>query len=141
MSTVSFDMFMVEDAEKVLKNYKFALFTAVEPTKNGKDAIEFCKKAGIPFISSTKEKPFYNINELRDIITSNGVHCYNDEGNVFYYGNGFLGIHTVDDGEVKIKLPKKHIIRPLLEKDERQFESDTITFSAPKHTTKLFELL
>ena len=140
-SGIPFDMCLVEDAEKVINKYKCAIFTAPRPTENGKKAIELYQKSGIPYIASTEEKPFYDKNELRDFLVSSGVHCYNADGCVLYCGNGFIGIHTVADGETKIKLPKKYIIKSLLDAEKSEFETDTITITAPKHSTELFEIL
>ena len=105
---IPFDLCMVEDAEKILHKYKFAIFSAPLPSESGKNAVELCKKLNIPYLETSTEKHFYKKNELREILISNGVHCYNENNNVIYCGNGFLGIHTVNDGEVKISLPKKY---------------------------------
>jgi len=139
-SGIPFDMCLVEDAEKVINKYKCAIFTAPRPTEYGKKAMELYEKLSIPFVASTEEKPYYDTDELRDFLISSGVHCYNDTEAVFYSGNGFIGIHTVDDGETKITLPKKYKIRSLLDAENKEFETDTIVFNAPKHSTKLFEI-
>ncbi len=139
-SGIPFDMCLVEDAEKVINKYKCAIFTAPKPTECGKKAMELYEKLSIPFIASTEEKPFYDIDELRDFLISSGVHCYNDTEAVFYCGNGFIGIHTVNDGETKITLPKKHRICSLLDAENLEFETDIITVTAPKHSTVIFEI-
>lgn len=136
---IPFDTYMVEDAEKVIDKYRFAIFTAPVPSDSGKNAIELCKNLDIPHIISTLEKPFYSTVELRNILVSEDIHCYCDESCVVYCENGFLGIHTARDGEIKIKLPKKYRIKPLLD-IANEIETDTVVFSAPKHTTALFEL-
>ncbi len=141
ISGIPYDMCLVEDADKVIDKYKCAIFTAPRPTESGKKAIELYKKSGVPYILSTEEKPFYETDELRDFLVSSGAHCFNTQDAVFYCGNGFIGVHTVTDGETKITLPKKYKIRPLLDTKETEFISDTITFTAPKHSTRLFELL
>jgi hypothetical protein len=82
---------MVEDAKKVLHKYKSAIFTAPLPSESGKKAIELCKELNIPYIETTTQKAFFKKNELREILISNAVHCYNAQDNVIYCGNGFLG--------------------------------------------------
>ncbi len=139
-SGIPFDMCLVEDAEKVINKYKCAIFTAPRPTECGKKAMELYEKLSLPFIASTEEKPFHDIDELRDFLISSGIHCYNDTEAVFYWGNGFIGIHTVNDGETKITLPKKHKIRSLLDAENLEFETDTITVTVPKHSTVIFEI-
>lgn len=139
-SGIPFKQCMVEDAEKILSKYKFAIFTAPLPSESGKNAVELCKKLNIPYLETTTEKPFYNKNELRKILISNGIHCYNEHDNVIYCGNGFLGIHTINDGEVKIILPKKHKIKSLFGTDSPDCETDVITLNMKKHDTAIFEL-
>ena len=138
---IPFDMCLVEDAKEVINKYKCAIFTAPRPTENGKNAIEHYQKHSVPFIASTEDKTYYDINELRDFMVSLGVHCYNDNADVFYCGNGFIGIHKVDDGETKITLPKKYKIRPLLDAEKSQFEADTIIVTGPKHSTNFYEIM
>ena len=91
-------------------------------------------------METSTEKHFYKKNELREILISNGIHCYNEQDNVIYCGNGFLGIHTINDGEVKITLPKKHKIKSLFGTDLPDCETDAITFSMKKHDTAIFEI-
>ncbi len=141
ISGIPYDMCLVEDADKVLHKYKCAIFTAPIPTKSGVKAIELYDNAGVSYISLTEEKPFYETDELRDFLISSGVHCFNTQNAVLYCGNGFIGIHTTTDGETKITLPQKYKIRPLLDTKGTEFTSDTITFTTPKHSTRLFELL
>ncbi len=137
---IPFDLCMVEDAEEILHKYKSAIFTAPLPSEAGKNAIELCKKLNIPYIETTTEKSFYKKNELREILISNGVHCYNSENNVIYCGNGFLGIHTVNEGEVKISLPDKYKIKSLFGTDFSECETDVIVLNMNEHDTAIFEL-
>lgn len=95
----------------------------------------------MPYIAATEDKLFYETSELRNLLISNGVHCYNDDNNVVYCDKGFLGIHTTKDGNVKITLPQKAKIRPLLNAEAEEAETDKIEFYATKHNTYLFEIL
>lgn len=140
-SGIPFDTFMVEDAEKILENYKFAIFTAPYPSDIGSKALRLCKELNIPYYSASENNAFISTDELRKILVSVDVHCYNDDGCVVYCNKGVLGIHTVKDGEVIIKLPKKLKLRELLSETSSDFEAEEFTFTAPKHSTKLFEIL
>lgn len=137
---IPFDTYMVEDAKDVLEKYKFAIFSAPIPTKEGKRAIEICKSLEIPYFSSTAEKPHCSTPELRDILIKSGIHCYNTDNNVIYRGNGILGIHTKNDGETSISLPKKCRIKTILPVDMPEQVTDTISLNLPKHSTILFEI-
>ena len=137
---IPFEFCMVEDAEKVLHKYKAAIFPAVLLSESGKKAINLCEELNVPYIKITEEKTFYKKEELRGFLASAGVHCYNSDGHVIYCGEGFLGIHAVCDGEVKIYLPDKYVVRPLLGTDFTECETDEITIEMTRHGTALFEL-
>ncbi|MBR2957268.1 MAG: hypothetical protein IKC20_03360 [Clostridia bacterium] len=139
-SGIPFDLCLVEDAEKVIKNYRAAIFTAPLPTDSGRAAVELCKKLSIPYLHTSEEKPFYSVDELRDFLVSSGIHCYNSVGNVIYCGEGFLAVHSVNDGEVKITLPQKYKIKPLIGTDIDECETDELTLNMKKFDTAVFEL-
>lgn len=137
---IPFDIYMVEDAKAVLPKYKAAVFTAPVPSEAGKEAAEFCRSYGIPFIQVSEKELFNDITALRDFLISAGVHCYNDKGNVIYMGNGFLGIHSISDGTVNITLPKKFRITPLLGSHIPEQITDSVSLHMKKYETVLFEL-
>ncbi len=139
-SGIPFDLCLVEDAEKVLHNYRAAIFTAPLPTDSGRAAVELCKKLSIPYLHTSEEKPFYSVDELRDFLVSSGIHCYNSDGNVIYCGEGFLAVHSVNGGEVKITLPQKYKIKPLLGTDIAECETNTLTLNMKRYETAVFEL-
>ena len=137
---IPYDTYMTEDADKVLKNCKAAIFTAPVPSASGKAAVDLCKKLGIPYIAASEAKESYTAEEIRDFLVSSGVHCYNKDGCVIYCGNGILAVHTVSDDEIKITLPKKYKIKPLRNTEFTECETDTLLLNAPEHATLLFEL-
>lgn len=138
---IPFDLCMVEDAEKVLHKYKAAIFTAPLPSACGEKAVELCRQNNIPYISASTEKAFYGADELRTFLVKSGVHCYNSDGCVIYCGEGFLGVHTINDGKVKIALPQKYTVRPLLRTDFCECETDEILINMNKYDTAVFELI
>ena len=137
---IPFDTYMVEDAPEVMHKYKAAIFTTPVPSEAGTEAIELCRRNYIPCIIPTKDKFYYSTPELRDILITAGIHCYNDKNNVIYCSNGILGIHTKTDGETTIKLPGKYNTKALLGTDISQTETDLITLDMLKHDTILLEL-
>ena len=138
---IPFDLCMVEDAEKILGKYSAAIFTAPVPYESGKKAMELCEKLNIPCLHTTAEKPFYSTEELRDFLVSCGVHCYNADGCVVYCGEGFLAVHSVADGEVKVTLPKKYTVRPLFGTESEECETDSFAVDMNKYETAVFELI
>ena len=139
-SGIPFDMYMVEDAPKIIHKYKAVIFSAVRPTEAGLAAVELCKKQGIPYISVDKGDCFPSTDDLRETLVSYGVHCYNADACVIYCGNGILAIHTVIDREIKISLPQKYKIKPLTAVNSEAFASDEIIVNTFKHNTLIFEL-
>lgn len=138
---IPFDLCMVEDAQKIIHKYHTAIFTAPIPTEYGKKAVKLCEKHNIHIIKASKEKPYFTTNELREMLISSGVHCYNDKNNVVYVGGGYLGIHSVTDGEINIKLPKKFKVKALLGTDLPEMETNKFSLYMKKHDTVLFELI
>ncbi len=137
---IPFDLCMVEDAEKVLHKYKAAIFTAPLPSDNGEVAMSLCERMNIPYIKTTTEKTFYTEEEFRDFLIPSGVHCYNSDGHVIYCGEGFLGVHAVCDGEVRISLPEVFKVKSLLGVDFSECETNEIVIEMVKHDTAIFEL-
>ena len=137
---IPFDLCMVEDCEKIIDNYKTAIFTAPYPSEDGIKAINMCREKNLPYITITEDKTSFSVEELRDFLVCNGVHCYNNEGNVVYCGNGFIGIHAINDGDVKISLPGKYNVRQLLGTGFSYSTTDIISLYMKKHDTVLFEL-
>lgn len=138
---IPFDLCMVEDAENVIKKYRAAVFTAPIPSVSGKAAVDLCKNLNIPYIQTSTEKPFYNENELRSILIENGIHCYNLEGHVVYCGEGFIAVHSINCGEVKISLPAKYKVRPLLGTNTEENETDEVIIYMKEFDTAVFELI
>lgn len=139
-SGIPFDMIMVEDAPKVLHKYKAAIFTAPRPSAEGKAAVKLCKELSLPHISVEDENIYHSTNDLRAFLVASGVHCYNKDSCVVYCGNGILSIHTVNDTNTKLTLPRKYKIKPLSDATENEFTADEININAPKHSTVIFEL-
>ena len=137
---IPFDIYMVEDAPQVLHRYKAAIFSAPIPSDSGVRAVEICKQLCIPYIQSDTKKAFYNTDELRAFLVSQGVHCYNEDGCVIYCGNGILGIHTVSEGEAKIRLPKPFRVKGLFGAAETEYETDVIALNEQKHGTVIYLL-
>lgn len=137
---IPYDLYMVEDAESIIRNYKTAIFTAPLPSEIGKKAVEICENSEIPYIATSTEKVGYTTDELREFLVSNGVHCYNSDGNVIYCGNGFLGVHAKIDGEFKITLPQVLKIKELHGSENVKTEANEIVIDMKKYETLLFKI-
>jgi beta-galactosidase len=136
---IPYDIYMVEDAVKVAKKYKVAIFTAFEPSYKGLEAVEFCKNSGIEVISAQAREKHFTVDELRETLMLKGVHCYNSDGAVVYISKGFFALHTVKNGETKIVFPNKTKFKRI--DSEEIFESREIVLNLPKNSTEMFLLL
>lgn len=138
---IPFDMYSVEDAPEVLHKYKAAVFSAPLPSAAGEKALALCRKMSIPVICPDAHKHLYSTEELRAFLVGAGVHCYNADNNVVYCANGFLGIHTIREGEQIICLPQPCKVTPLFGTQLAECVTDRITLTLPKHATAVFRLL
>ncbi len=137
---IPFDFCMVEDCESVIEDYKAAVFTAPVSSASGIKAKKLCKTANVHYIETNPEKPYYSKDELMKFLISCGVHCYNDNGNVIYCGNGYLGVHAVSDGDIEIRLPAKYIVKSLLGTEFSSEETDIFHIFMKQYDTAVFEL-
>lgn len=138
---IPFDFCMTEDAQKIVGDYKVAVFTAPVSSDTGKNAKEHCKLKNVPYIEVSPEKPYFTKEELCGFFEDCGIHRYNGDGHVIYCGKGFLGIHSVKDGDVKISLPRRYKIKPLFGTDFTECESDKIKIYMKQFETAVFELI
>ena len=135
-----YDMFLVEDAEKVLKGYTAAVFPFPIPSETGQTAIELCKKFKIPYLAATPEHPRLDVEEIHDFAVRSGVHIYSNEPDVIYAGNGYLALHSACGGEKEITLKEKFKITPLLSTKADMVISSTVKFRIEDNETAIFEL-
>ena len=137
---IPFKQCMVEDAVEVLPRCRAAIFTAPLPSESGKAAIELCQQLQIHCLVSTKSKASFSTAELREFLVANGIHCYNSDGCVVYCGNGYLGVHAVFSGDVRIALPGQYTVKPLLGPNTFSLNNQALTVTMQQHDTVLFEL-
>ena len=137
---IPFDLYLATDAADVISGYSAAIFPSPVPSENGRKAIELCERMNIPHLRLSEEKTHFTVDELRDWLTANGIHCFNPHGNTIYCGNGYVGIHTSAEGETEIRLPEKFRIKPLLSDSDDTYISDRIIINAKKFDTFVFEL-
>ena len=137
---IPFDFCMTEDAQKVIADYKVAVFTAPISSESGKIAKSICQSMNFPFIETTPEKPYFSKEDLSEFLVASGAHCYNSDGNVIYCGNGYLGIHSAKEGIVDVSLPGKYIVKPLLGTDLPEIEADSLSIDMKQYDTVFFEL-
>ncbi len=137
---IPFDLYSVEDAERVIDKYSAAIFPFPRMSEAGKEALRICREKNIPVLCSTEEKNVFTVKELRDFLVSKGIHCYNTNNSVIYLGSGYLGIHSSIEGIHKISLPEKFYVKTLFGFDSREEFTEKIVLNMKKYETALFEL-
>ena len=140
LTGIPFDLYLATDAADVISGYSAAIFPSPFPSENGRKAIELCERMNIPHLRLSEEKTHFTVDELRDRLTENGIHCFNPHGNTIYCGNGYVGIHTSAEGETEIRLPEKFRIKPLFSDSDDTYMSDRIIINAKKFDTFVLEL-
>ena len=153
----SYDLFLRTDLDAIPTNqYKMVWFMGLlHLNADEKLKIEKWQKQGVTVIwtdaNGTKiytkndDEPVFfdgklkwSATELRELWQKSGVHIYNDTDDVFYIGNNWLGIHTINGGERTLHFPfEVQVIDPL--KDEILANSTTVLKLKlnPKSTTLL----
>ena len=139
-SGIPFDLYLVNDAADVISEYKAAIFPSPIPSECGRNAIDLCRRMNIPCFILNEKKTYFTIDELREELCGLGIHCYNSGNNVIYCGNGYVGIHTAQEGSTEIRLPEKFRITPLFSDNNDTYITDRIRIDAKKFDTFVFEL-
>ena len=137
---VPYDIFMAEDAERILKNYKAAIFPMPATSDTGKRAMKLCDKMGIPYLSATAEHPSLTVAELCDFYRSCGVHFYTDENDVVYAGNGYVALHSSVGGKKRLHLPERHDVSAIFGSSLSKTATDEVEFDLEENATALFEI-
>lgn len=137
---VPYDSCMVEDAERVLSNYKAAVFLFPLPSEAGKHAMSICEKMGIPYISSTSDHYALTVDEIREFYKANSIHIYAKEQEVVYVGNGYVGLHSAVGGTKRLHLPRICTVSSIFGADLPIQTTDCIEFELKENATALFSV-
>ena len=137
---VPYDIYMVEDAERVLRNYKAAVFPMPISSDAGKKAMELCEKMGIPYIAATVDNYHITVEKLTKFYKNNGIHSYTDENDVVYVGNGYVGLHSASSGKKRLILPDRYTVSPVFGTDFSEKTTDMIEFNLKENATALFSV-
>ena len=152
----SYDLYLRSDVDAISTDqYKVVWLMGLLQLNAAEEArIEEWQKQGITVIwTNAKGTKIYRKNEepvfldgklkwsaaqLRELWRKSEVHIYNDTDDVFYIGNNWLGIHTINGGERTLRFPfEVQIIDPV--KNEVMADSTNIVKLKmnPKSTTLL----
>ena len=135
-----YDSVIVEDAEKILGDYKVAIFPSPLPSEAGKKARELCRERGIPYLEATAERPMLTIDAIMDFLKENGVHIYSEEKDVVYAGNGYVALHSKNGGKKALRLPEVCRVHTVFGAEIGDTETNVLSFELAPNATALFEL-
>ena len=135
-----YGIFTVEDAEHVLKKCKAAVFPMPIPSDAGKRAIQLCERLKIPYLTATAEHCVLTKDEIVSLYKRAGVHLYEENGDVIYVGNGYVGLHTARGTEKEIKLPHTVRARAVFGTNAGERVTNSLTFSLGDNETALFSV-
>ncbi len=135
-----YDVYMVEDAESVLNEYKAAVFAMPYPSDAGKRAMELCEKLEIPYLTVDPIKCSLTADEITAFYKESGVHIYTDEGDVVYMGNGFIALHSAKSGKKTLNLTHPLTLIPVFGSDIEAKRCKTLTLDLSENNTALFKI-
>lgn len=137
---VPYDIFMAEDAEHILANYKAAIFPMPVASDAGRRAMRLCEKMGIPFLCASVEHCALDVDEIRAFYRASGIHFYTEGKDVVYLGNGYLGLHAATGGVKRISLPHSITVTPIFGTEVKTQTGKVIELELKEHTTALFRI-
>ena len=137
---VPYDIFMAEDAEHILANYKAAIFPMPVASDAGRRAMRLCEKMGIPYLTATTDHYELTVDEMRNFYKTNGIHFYSEENDVVYVGNGHIGLHSAVGGKKRLHFPRTCTISPIFGTELSTQTTDCIEFELKKNSTVLFAI-
>ncbi|MBQ9084959.1 MAG: hypothetical protein IJY24_04805 [Clostridia bacterium] len=135
---VPFDTFGVEDAERILANYKAAVFPMPVASERGSEAMELCEKMGIPYLSATTDRYSLTVEELKSFFRASGVHLYTERADVVYLGQGYIGLHSAEGGSKRLSLPERYTVSSVFGAEIPKAATDTVDFELEENSTALF---
>ena len=137
---VPYDTYMVEDADKILKNYKAAVFLMPIASVAGERARKLCKELGIAYIIAPEAEGGLTASQLQSFYKDNGIHFYTDNNDVVYVGNGYAALHSEHGGKKRLCLPKACAVKAVFGADYSAEKCDVIEFDLQENATALFSV-
>lgn len=135
-----YDTYLVEDAPLILKNYKAVVFPCPIPSDAAGKAMAICEELKIPYLSATADSPILSSAKIREFVKSCGVHLYSESDEVVYAGGGYLAVHSKDEKDVYLRLPRKMKLTPLLQAVKSEQLSDEIKIKIKANDTVIMKL-
>ena len=136
-----YDTYLVEDASRVIKNYKAVIFPCPVPSDTAKRAMAVCEEMNIPYLSAGIGHPKLSTEQIREFIKECGVHLYTESSEVVYAGGGYLAVHSKECGHKTITLPKSLKVSSLIADARIEKTVGTIELNLKENDTVIFKIL
>ncbi|MBR4940751.1 MAG: hypothetical protein IKZ19_01985, partial [Clostridia bacterium] len=133
-----FDVYLSSDIDRV--DWEHSAYKAVICTVPGDRAFAVAVKSKLePFgISCLDAEKAPSLEELRSFLKESGVFLFSEDGDVVYFGNGYIAVHGASAGEKTLKLPQKALFLDLLTGEETV--GDTVKLTLKQYETRIFKL-
>ena len=135
-----YDTYLVEDAPRIIKDYKAVVFPCPIPSDAARTAMDICEKQGIPYLCASVDSPKLTSEKIREFVKSCGVHLYVESNDVVYAGGGYVAVHSKDEKEISLRLPKKMKLTQLFKKTKVEELPDEIKFGIKGNDTVIFSI-
>ena len=135
-----YDTYLVEDAPMIIKDYKAVVFPCPIPSDAARAAMDICNSHGIPYLCASSDSPSLSSEKIRSFVKSCGVHTYTESADVIYAGGGYVAVHSKDEKEISLRLPKKMKRTPLFQEAKTEQLSDEIKFKIKANDTVIFKI-
>ena len=134
------DFLLVEDMNALREGYAAAIFPSPIPSEAGERAMALCKSLGIPYLTATASHYALTKEEIRAFLEENGVHLFADAGEVVYFGEGYIALHSDKGGEKVLTLPAPCRVSAIFGADYPETTTDEIRFTLKENDTALFAI-
>lgn len=126
-----YDMYSIQDAEKIKPQYKTLLYIA---TTRGdfKGNVLACKDEEV------EKEGGFTAEEIRSVLQKAGGHVFS-EGNIVYANSRFVCVTAAKEGEVKLTMPRHCKLQAFT--DGKRYEGKEFSFRFAYNQTELFEVI
>ena len=134
-----YDIYDVADFPAVRERYRAFVFLCPFRTPAMAEAMEHCRRSGLPFLVADETSADLSVATLRTFYRAHGVHCWCDTDDVVHASARYLAIHAATAGEKCLILDGPRRVTPLLDPGD-SFHADRIVLDLEAFETRVFRL-
>lgn len=138
---VPYKFYLLDDFDKIDRkssDFKAVIFGVTCNNELLQRAIEKLSSLGIASLCMNAEKPLYTTEELITFFKENDVFIFSDSKDVCYVGNGYIGLHAVNEGNKEIRFPMA--VKCTNIENGSSVITDCLNFYCTKHETQIFNI-